>query len=356
MEIESTCVETGEKRSRDDFKDEESSEEDSSPYRKIIVSEEKNTRIIDSETLVFETNESLLAANKDIKRRIIVADPPWRYGGESLKLSGVAVKHYATMSLSDLKQLKVKEISAKNSILFMWTTGPQMKSSLELMEAWGFKYKTMFMVWVKTTNGEMKRNRLGFYTKQCAEFIIMGTRGQALRFKKTKEPGSEESQEAFANVFNADSKKHSEKPEYPREVIESVFHNVTKIELFARVGSNINWDCWGNEISEDINQTDELRQSIQKCREHQIELSELLDKTKAIGSWGGSSFHSDELSTLLGGNVTEDENDEDVEYDKYTVVKEHKDYFKTRNERSDKPVRYHLRRGTQTNHNSTINK
>jgi N6-adenosine-specific RNA methylase IME4 len=114
-----------------------------------------------------QTNESLLEDNGGIRRNIIYADPPWEYTvkhhDKGTTMSGLANQHYSTMSLNELKQLKVQEIAAKDCILFLWTTGAQMENSIELMSAWGFEYKTMFMTWIKTTKGEIKGNRLGFY-------------------------------------------------------------------------------------------------------------------------------------------------------------------------------------------------
>ena len=98
-------------------------------------------------------------------------------------MSGLANQHYSTMSLKDLKKLNVKDIAAKDCILFLWTTGPQMKNSIELMNAWGFAHKTMFMTWIKTTKGEVKANRLGFYTRQSCEYVLMGSRGTVLKYK-----------------------------------------------------------------------------------------------------------------------------------------------------------------------------
>jgi N6-adenosine-specific RNA methylase IME4 len=134
-----------------------------------------------------KTNQSLLEQNGGIRRNIIYADPPWEYTikhhEKGTTMSGLANQHYSTMSLKELKQLKVKEIAAPDCILLLWTTGPQMKSSIELMNAWGFQYKTMFMTWVKTTNGEVKGNRLGFYTRQYCEYVLMGSCGNVLKYK-----------------------------------------------------------------------------------------------------------------------------------------------------------------------------
>ena len=75
------------------------------------------------------------------KYEIIYADPPWRYKQKSL--SGAAEKHYTTMSLQEICGLPVSELSHDNSVLFLWATFPMLKEALEVIEAWGFKYKTV---------------------------------------------------------------------------------------------------------------------------------------------------------------------------------------------------------------------
>jgi N6-adenosine-specific RNA methylase IME4 len=135
---------------------------------------------------VKETDQNLLEQNGGIKRNIIYADPPWEYTikhhEKGTTMNGLATQHYSTMSLKELKQLNIQEIAAKDCILFLWTTGPQMKNSIELMNEWGFHYKTMFMTWIKTTKGEIKADRLGFYTRQTCEYVFMGSCGNVLKY------------------------------------------------------------------------------------------------------------------------------------------------------------------------------
>jgi N6-adenosine-specific RNA methylase IME4 len=208
----------------------------------------KQKKQIQIDAVIQKTNQSLLDQNGGIRRNIIYADPPWEYTikhhDKGTTMTGLANQHYPTMTLNELKQLKVKEIAAPDCILFLWTTGPQLNNATELMKSWGFKYKTMFMTWVKTTNGQVKPNRLGFYTRQSCECVLMGCRGSTLQLK---DPAFKS---AICNTFQADSKEHSRKPLYVRELIDQMFLNVPKIELFAREQSNpVDWDYWGNEVN-----------------------------------------------------------------------------------------------------------
>ena len=80
----------------------------------------------------------------DQKFGIIYADPPWDYRGQ-LQHAGVgsgdtggAVRHYPTVTLSDLKKLDVSGIAEDDCLLFMWATNPHLDQAIELGKAWGF--------------------------------------------------------------------------------------------------------------------------------------------------------------------------------------------------------------------------
>ena len=57
------------------------------------------------------------------------------------------------MSINELKQLPVNParggIAADDCVLFMWATYPKMQEALDLIEAWGFKYKSIAFQWIK---------------------------------------------------------------------------------------------------------------------------------------------------------------------------------------------------------------
>ena len=84
------------------------------------------------------------------KYQIILADPPWAYRVWSKKGTGrSAESHYPTMSIEDIKKLPVSELAAENCILFMWVTFPTLQEAFSVIEAWGFRYKTVAFAWVK---------------------------------------------------------------------------------------------------------------------------------------------------------------------------------------------------------------
>lgn len=171
--------------------------------------------------------------------QIIYADPPWRYDQKGLQ--GAAERHYSTMNLEDICRLPVEKISAKDCILFLWATFPQLPAALRVISAWGFKYKTVGFLW-------LKKNRkadswffgLGFWTRGNAEVCLIATRGHPKR--------------KAANIHQfiiSPIEAHSKKPDIVRDKIVELSGDVPRIELFARQVTP-GWDVWGNEVDSSI--------------------------------------------------------------------------------------------------------
>ena len=120
--------------------------------------------------------------NTNKKYSIIYADPPWKYN-DKMVMKGVhgnirgAESFYNTMTLEDIKALPVKEITEKNAILFLWVTMPFLPQTQEVMESWGFKYKTCGFTWIKTTKTGKIHTGMGHYTRGNAELCLIGVRG-----------------------------------------------------------------------------------------------------------------------------------------------------------------------------------
>ena len=84
------------------------------------------------------------------KYKIIYADPAWRFKTYSNKgKKKNPENHYVCMSMEDIKNLPVKNISDENSILFLWVIYPLLEQALEVIKEWGFTYKTCAFSWIK---------------------------------------------------------------------------------------------------------------------------------------------------------------------------------------------------------------
>ena len=74
----------------------------------------------------------------------ILADPPWKFDNRTGKIApeNKKLKRYKTMDFEDIKSMPVERLSSKRSHLYLWVPNALLKEGLEVMEAWGFKYKT----------------------------------------------------------------------------------------------------------------------------------------------------------------------------------------------------------------------
>ena len=145
------------------------------------------------------------------------------------------------MSIEELCTLPVSEIAEKDCVLFLWATFPQLKEALQLIEAWGFQYKTVAFVWLKTNKkvGTWFYG-LGFWTRGNAEICLLATKGHPKRQAKN-----------VHQLIISPIEAHSKKPDIAREKITALMGDLPKIELFARKESP-GWDIWGNEVKSNI--------------------------------------------------------------------------------------------------------
>ena len=173
------------------------------------------------------------------KYGIIYADPPWRY--ERNRGSGVAENHYPTMSMEEIGNLPVEKIADTNCVLFLWATFPQLDVALSVIQAWGFRYKTVAFVWLKQTKvSHQWFFGMGNWTRSNAEICLLATRGKPKR------------QSASVHQFIISPiQSHSQKPGIAREKIVELLGSLPRIELFARE-KPAGWDVWGTEVESDI--------------------------------------------------------------------------------------------------------
>lgn len=158
---------------------------------------------------------------------IIYADPPWRYkwSGMNSKIE----KHYPTMDLQDIKSLQIP--SAADSVLYLWTPPAILGNALEVMEAWGFRYRS-HAVWDKEIMG------LGVWWRNQHELLLVGRKGTF--------PVPPPSQR-LRSVFREKRTVHSKKPHSVYEMIEHMYPGMRYLELFAR-NRRRGWRSWGNEV------------------------------------------------------------------------------------------------------------
>jgi N6-adenosine-specific RNA methylase IME4 len=164
---------------------------------------------------------------------VIYADPPWRFEPYSREtgMDRAADNHYPTMTIEELRELKIP--AADDAALFLWATVPMLLQAHDVMEAWGFTYRSHF-VWLKDRIGT------GYWVRNQHELLLIGTKGRV----PAPAPG-----EQHASVIEAKVGNHSAKPAAFAEIIEEMFPNCARLEMFARA-PRLGWDAWGNEVGE----------------------------------------------------------------------------------------------------------
>jgi len=183
--------------------------------------------------------------------KVIYADPPWTYSCWSKKGEGrTAQSHYDVMSIDDICDMDVESISEDDSVCVMWVTFPLLNEGLRVLKEWGFTYKTVPFVWIKTKKSQdlnqthfspvdiiHDKMGMGYYTRANAEMCILGVKGKGLRVLSHSVR-----QACISNI-----REHSRKPDDVRDRIVELFGDVPRIELFSRTITK-GWDVFGNEL------------------------------------------------------------------------------------------------------------
>jgi N6-adenosine-specific RNA methylase IME4 len=168
----------------------------------------------------------------DRRYPIVYADPPWQFqvhSGPENEWS--AEQHYPAMPTEKIGALPVStDIATPAAVLFMWVPACNLPDAWRVIDAWGFEYVTC-AVWVKP------KAAFGYWVRTQHELLIIARRGDIPTPEPAKRPDS---------VIDAPRREHSRKPDEAYEMIECMFPDLPKIELFARA-QRPGWEAWGNE-------------------------------------------------------------------------------------------------------------
>lgn len=178
--------------------------------------------------------------------KVLLCDPPWKfqYWGEGARDTGRHVNlKYDLMDTEGICRLPVGEIAAPDSVLFLWATWPNLLDALKVIGAWGFTYRTLGFVWVKTARGGQYATGMGYYTRSNSEPCLLATRGKSLQRQ------ARNVHEVIDDTLISLRREHSRKPDSQYALIERLFGDVPRVELFARRRYR-GWDAWGNQLGE----------------------------------------------------------------------------------------------------------
>lgn len=172
----------------------------------------------------------------------VLADPPWQFLNRTGK---VAPEHrrlsrYPTLSRAEIEAIPVAAACAEDAHLYLWVPNALLREGLDVMQRWGFTYKTN-LVWHKVRkDGGPDGRGVGFYFRNTTELVLFGVRGKL----RTLAPGRRQ-----VNIIRSRKREHSRKPDELYEIIEACSPG-PYLELFARGRRSDGWAVWGNQSTE----------------------------------------------------------------------------------------------------------
>ena len=176
----------------------------------------------------------------DKRYDLIYADPPWKQskgGKKSVRpVSSGTELDYPTASLDVIKGhlAMANGLTGENSILFLWTIDKYLFEAEEMAKSLGYKLHAR-MIWNKVTGIPA-----AFTVRFGHEYLLYMYKGKLTPVDK-RERGK------IHTVFTEQVKRHSQKPEEAYRIIERLYPDLQKLELYARA-ERPGWDCWGNEV------------------------------------------------------------------------------------------------------------
>lgn len=179
----------------------------------------------------------------DIKETygLIYADPPWKQskGGKKSVRENSSEKplDYPTCSLDEIKEhLRLAtESTTENSILFLWTIDKYLFEAQQIAESLGYKLHAR-MIWDKVTGIPA-----AFTVRYGHEYLLYMYKGKLT-------PVAKDERGKIHTVFRERVTKHSKKPDIAYEIIERLYPDLKKLEMYARETRD-GWDSFGNEVA-----------------------------------------------------------------------------------------------------------
>ena len=175
------------------------------------------------------------------KYDVIYTDPPWKQtkgGLRKARPNQGKELDYPTLSMKDIEEIHKQAIDLCNEKhnIFMWTIDKYLHETERMMKKIGYELHAR-LIWDKT-NGIAP----AFTIRYSHEYLLwFYKKGNMLK-------PSKETRGKYTTVLREQATRHSKKPIIAYEMIEDMFPNASKLEMFAR-NTRDGWDSWGNEVS-----------------------------------------------------------------------------------------------------------
>ena len=161
--------------------------------------------------------------------RVIVADPPWAFDVRNTDTSHRIVPPYPTMSVAEICSFPVGPLAASDCVLWLWVTNSHMREAFTVLDAWGFRQKTM-LTWAKPQFGT------GDYLRGQTEHCLMPIKGKPVITLSNQ-----------STLITAPKRGHSRKPDEFYALVEGLCPAPRYLELWSREERN-GWNVYGNEV------------------------------------------------------------------------------------------------------------
>ena len=173
---------------------------------------------------------------------IFYSDPPWAQKKGGLRKSRPNQDReldYQTLTVDGIKEIHREFFlsGSTNHNVFMWTIDKYLHQTEKMMEELGYSLHAR-IVWDKE-NGVAPAFTVRYTHEYLLWFYVKG---------KMLKP-SIEMRGKYTTVLRERSTVHSKKPECAYRMIEDMFPDARKIELFAR-NRREGWQSWGNEVED----------------------------------------------------------------------------------------------------------
>lgn len=166
---------------------------------------------------------------------LIMCDPPWSF--DNWSESGEkknAKSQYACMSIQDICELPIGDLASPDCVLWLWATNPMLPEAIQVLNAWGFKFKTAG-TWLKKTRHGKVHFGTGYILRSANESFLIGTIGKPKVSRNVR------------SAVIGEARAHSQKPEEGYEAAENLMPDARRVEIFSRM-ERPGWQTWGDEV------------------------------------------------------------------------------------------------------------
>lgn len=175
---------------------------------------------------------------------VILADPPWKQskGGKKSVRSNSSGRplDYLTMDLDGINEILrgASSLGSTDHAFFIWTIDKYLHEAEAMLRNLGYRLHAR-MIWNKVTGIPA-----AFTVRYGHEYLLWF-------YKERLLPVALDERGKIHTVFTEQVGRHSRKPEISYNIIERLYPNARRLELFARE-ARPNWNVWGNEVSCDV--------------------------------------------------------------------------------------------------------